>query len=289
MLDESKPEPPRAIAATDLPTTLNYPIIAIGDLHGQRPELERLVERLERLEEWSECALVFLGDFVDRGPDVRGTIELVLDLLQRRPGGSATLGNHDLALVRAARLDDGPPSDYWIKRYQSRYDHVQTFQSYLGRPAQHGADAWLADLDALKAAIPDHQRRFLASLPWVVEANSHLFLHCGLSPELTASPAEQVEALRRRSWDRAALRPIGGTTTEQLWEPEYPAWIGADRTLADSPLAYPGKTQVTGHAQVAQPQADAVRIRLDTSGGAGTLSACLLQSADAEPRFIQSD
>jgi serine/threonine protein phosphatase 1 len=289
VLDESTPGPPRAIAATDLPTTLNYPIIAIGDLHGQRSELERLLERLERLEEWSECALVFLGDFVDRGPDVRGTIELVLDLLQRRPGGSATLGNHDLALVRATRLDDGPPSAYWTRRYQSRYDHIQTFQSYLGRPARRETDAWLADLDALKAAMPERQRRFLASLPWVVEADSHLFLHCGLSPELAASPEEQVESLRQRSWDRAALRPISGTPTERLWEPEYPVWIGADRTLSESPLAYPGRTQVTGHDQVAQPHANAARIRLDTSGGTGTLSACLLQSADAEPRFIQSD
>ena len=119
------PAPPAKIGVFEmtLPTSLNYPIIAIADLHGQLDQLERLVTRLELVSEWDDCALVFLGDFVDRGEDVPGTIDLVLDLLSRRPGGSAILGNHDLALVRAARLDDGPPSPYWIESYLRRYDH----------------------------------------------------------------------------------------------------------------------------------------------------------------------
>ena len=91
-----------------LPTNLDYPIIAIADLHGQSDQLKQLVTRLNRISEWDDCALVFLGDYVDRGEDVPGTIDMVLELLSRRPGGSAVLGNHDLALLRAARLDDGP-------------------------------------------------------------------------------------------------------------------------------------------------------------------------------------
>ena len=116
-----------------MPTSLNYPIIAIADLHGQHDQLKRLIARLEDLPDWTDCALVFLGDFVDRGEDVPGTIDMVLDVLSRPSGGSAILGNHDLALVRAARLDDGPPSPYWIESYLRRYDHDQTFLGYLGR------------------------------------------------------------------------------------------------------------------------------------------------------------
>jgi serine/threonine protein phosphatase 1 len=96
----------------ELPTDLSYPIIVLADLHGQRLELERLVKKLEKLAEWPECALVFLGDFVDRGTNVRGTIDLVIELLRRSPGGSAVMGNHDLALIRAARLDGGSPSPF---------------------------------------------------------------------------------------------------------------------------------------------------------------------------------
>ena len=270
-----------------LPTNLDYPIIAIADLHGQLEQLERLVARLEMISEWDDCALVFLGDYVDRGEDVPATIDMVLELLSRRPGGSAVLGNHDLALVRAARLDDGPPSPYWIESYLHRYDHEQTFLGYLGRRPNHDGSQWESDLAELKGAIPAEHRAFLVSLPWVVESPGHLFLHCGLSPELGASPLEQVAAMHLKRWDRSTLNP-SGTKTDLLWQDEYPVWIGADKNLSKTPLEFPGKIQVTGHVQVSKPEVNPTRIRLDTSGGFGHLTACLLRSADAEPEFISS-
>ncbi len=269
------------------PTNLDYPVIAVGDLHGQRDELVRLVERLETLPEWPVCALVFLGDFVDRGPDVRGTIDLVMELLRRPAGGSAVMGNHDLALVRAARLDDGPVSSYWLDRYRTRYDHAETFEGYLGRQAMTSGSTWQKDLDKLREAMPAEHKDFLASLPWVVETPGHVFVHCGLSPELGVGPEQQVNALRAGRWDRLSLKPVPGTNTDKLWEDEYPVWLGADRGLSVSPLAYPGKVQVTGHVRVGRPDVNGVRIRLDTSGGSGKLTACLLKAAEAVPEFVQ--
>ena len=272
----------------DLPRTLDYPIVAIGDLHGQRDELERLVEKLEALPEWPDCALVFLGDFVDRGP--------------RRPGDDRPRDGIAAASRRAVRPSwatttspwsgppgstADPPSPYWVDRYRTRYDHHETFEGYLGRTAMTWGGAWEKDLDALREAIPEEHRDFLASLPWLVEAPGHLFLHNGLSHELVATAEEQVEALRARRWDRSLLRPIPGTATDMLWEPEYPVWLGADRGLSESPLPHPGKVQVTGHDRVRRPDVNDVRIRLDTSGGVGTLTACLLRSAAAEPVFMQ--
>lgn len=269
-----------------LPTNLDYPIIAIADLHGQLEQLERLIAQLEMISEWDDCALVFLGDYVDRGEDVPGTIDMVRELLSRRPGGSAVLGNHDLALVRATRLDDGPPSSYWIEGYLKRYDHEQTFVDYLGRTPSHGESQWESDLEELKGAIPAEQRSFLISLPWVVESSGHLFLHCGLSPELGANPLEQGAAMHLKRWDRCSLNPVEGTDTDLLWQPEYPVWIGADKNLSKTPVGFPGKIQVTGHVVVKKPDVNSTRIRLDTSGGLGYLTACLLRSADAGPEFI---
>jgi serine/threonine protein phosphatase 1 len=272
----------------DLPTTLNYPIIAIGDLHGQHEDLRRLIETLEPLPEWPECALVFLGDFVDRNPGVKEAIDLVLELLRRPGGGSAVMGNHDLALVRAARLDGGPASPYRVERYRNRYDHQETFESYLGRTAMTWGNAWEEELEALREAMPDQHRAFLSSLLWVFEAPGHLLLHNGLSDELRATPEEQVEALRSKRWERSLLGPIPGTETDRLWQNDYPVWLGADRGLSESPLPYPGKVQVTGHKPVRRPDASDVRIRIDTSGGIGKLTACLLRSAEADPEFVSS-
>lgn len=273
---------------TDLASNLDYPLIAIADLHGQRAELERLVARLEELPEWDDCALVFLGDYVDRGDDVPGTVDLVLDLLNRPAGGAAVLGNHDLALTRAARLDGGPASPYWVESYRTRFDYNETFLGYLGRRPKTDGGHWKRELDELREAMPERHRAFLASLPWVVESPGHLFLHCGLSPELGASAAEQVAAMRGKRWSRGELRPRAGSNTDALWRPEYPVWIGADRSLSKRPLPHPGKIQVTGHVRISKPDANATRIRLDTSGGFGRLTACLLRSAVAEPLFIAS-
>lgn len=271
-----------------LTTTLDYPIVAIGDLHGQFDDLKRLIGRLEVLPEWPEVALVFLGDFVDRNNMVRETINYVLELLRRPAGGAAVKGNHDLALIRAATLDGGSPSPFWMHHYRDRYDHQETFESYLGRTAMSWGDAWEKDLAALREAIPEEHKDFLTSLPWVVESPGHLFLHNGLSNELGASPEEQVEAMRAKQWDRKLLRPVPGTATDRLWQDDYPVWLGADRRLSESPLPHPGKVQVTGHDRVRRPDANDVRIRIDTSGGRGVLTACLLRSATAEPVFLQS-
>lgn len=273
----------------ELVSDLAYPLIAIADPHGQRSELERLVARLETLPEWDDCALVFLGDYVDRGEDVPGTIDLVHDLLERPAGGSAVLGNHDLALARAARLDEGPPSPYWTESYRLRYDHDQTFLGYLGRRPNKDQGVWKRELDELREAMPELHRAFLGSLPWVVESPGHLFLHGGLSPELGASAEEQVAAMRAKRWSKGAMRPRAGSNTRLLWQREYPVWIGADKSLSKHPLPHPGKVQVTGHVRVSKPDANAVRIRIDTSGGFGRLTACLLRSADADPIFVTAD
>src|SRR5438067_13210088 len=102
------------------------------------------------------------------------------------------MGNHDLALVKAAGLG-GPPSEYWVRRYGSVYDHKWTFRSYLGRsPDYLPAGRWEKELADLKAAIPAAHREFLANLPWVAEAAGHIFLHNGLSPELDCTPEAQL-------------------------------------------------------------------------------------------------
>jgi serine/threonine protein phosphatase 1 len=274
-----------------LPVTVEYPVVAVGDLHGRVEWLDKLVAKLRSLPEWPAARLVFLGDFVDRWPRVRELVDRVRALIAERPGSTAVMGNHDLALVRAAGLDDRPPSEYWVRRYADAYDHEPTFESYLGRtPDYASAEDWRADLAALKAAMPAAHREFLSSLPWAVEAEGHLFLHNGLSPELDCPAAVQVECLRRRQWDRAVVGPKFGTDTDRLFTPEYPVWLGADKKLSADPLPLPGKIQVTGHVQVPTPDANPVRIRIDTSGGTREpLTACLLRGPGEPPEFVFSN
>ena len=265
---------------------LAYPIIAVGDLHGQLGWLNKLLAKLERLPEWPAASVVFLGDLVDRGPDVTGTVERVMGLLAEK-GGACVMGNHDLALVRAAGLSADPPGD-WPHRYRVNYDHEPTFRGYVGRGWRRGPD-WAADLAELRAAMPAAHREFLAGLPWVAEAEGYVFLHNGLSPSLDEPAGVQLELLRRRRWD-GFVTPRLGTKTATDFNPAYPVWLGADKTLSADPLPLPGRVQVTGHTRVSVPEVNAVRIRLDTSGGTGEpLTACLLRGPAEPPAFVTSD
>lgn len=274
-----------------LPSQIDYPIIAIGDLHGRVKWLDKLIAKLRLRPEWPHAKLVFLGDLVDRTESVKQLVSRVLRLLGEKPGSTCVMGNHDLALVNAAGLHDREPPAYWVERYASSYDHNPTFLSYLGRtPDYMPAGRWEQDLADLKAAMPAEHRDFLASLPWVAEAEGHIFLHNGLSRELDCPAALQVECLHRKIWNRAVVNPRFGTDTDRLFQPEYPVWLGADKKLSANPLPLAGKVQVTGHVKVDAPDANNVRIRIDTSGGiCEPLTACVLAGATDAPVFVFSD
>jgi serine/threonine protein phosphatase 1 len=276
----------------NLPTTVEYPAIAIGDLHGRVEWLDKLVAKLERLPEWTTARLVFLGDLVDRTDTVKQLVSRVIELIAAKPGSTCVMGNHDMALVNAAGLHDRPAPAYWVERYGAVYEHKWTFRSYLDgySPDYLPAGRWQEELATLKAAIPVDHRAFLANLPWVAQAEGHIFIHNGLSPELDCTPSVQLECLRRKVWDKAVVQPRFGTNTDRLFTPDYPVWLGADRNLSDRPLPYSGKVQVSGHMRVDAPDASAVRVRIDTSGGVvEPLTACVLRGPAEPPEFVFSN
>lgn len=271
-----------------LPTQLDYPIIAVGDLHGQLGFLDRLLAKLRTHEVWPAARLVFLGDLVDRGPDVKGTVQRVMDVLAEKPGSTCVMGNHDFALANAIGLL-GERTDYWVRKYCD-YDHEPTFSTYLGHELVYREfDKWRRDLDSLRDAMPESHHEFLRGLPWLAEASGHLFLHSGLSAELNEPAEIQLHALRMRRW-ADVVSPKVGTNTARQWQTHYPVWLGADKRCNANPLPVPGRVQVVGHVKVDAPEVNAVRIRLDTSGGVSEpLTAAVLRSASATPEFVTSN
>jgi hypothetical protein len=97
------------------PAGADRPLYVIGDVHGQRVELMSLLLESGIVDEqlhWaaSDAQVWFVGDYVDRGPDGIGTIDLVIELgaTASTAGGRADglLGNHDLLLLMAHRFGD---------------------------------------------------------------------------------------------------------------------------------------------------------------------------------------
>ena len=76
---------------------------AIGDIHGCLDKLQDLVKRcqLDAAAEKQTAKFVFLGDYIDRGPDSRGVVEFLINLQSQQPDLIICLaGNHEeLALA----------------------------------------------------------------------------------------------------------------------------------------------------------------------------------------------
>ena len=72
----------------------------IGDIHGHAAELVQLLETLGYsrrggLYRHPERRIIFLGDFIDRGPQIRQVLEIVRPMIESE-SALAVMGNHEL-------------------------------------------------------------------------------------------------------------------------------------------------------------------------------------------------
>jgi serine/threonine protein phosphatase 1 len=234
---------------TKLATRIQGPVAVIGDVHGQVDQLQTILDQLSELPDAEARWIVFIGDFVDRGPDPCGAVDMFARTLRRHSRTTAVCGNHEFAMCGALKWI--PVADFcqWDVRWVAQYDSETTFASY---GVEHG------DLPGLAAAVPEKHRQLLVDLPWAVWHPQFLFVHAGLDP---SSPYElQRRVLEKR--DFSLNRP------QWLCSKEY---VEADPP-PDCPL-----TVVSGHVRVPAVQLRKRRILIDTTGGTeGDLSCVLL-------------
>lgn len=135
--------------------------LAVGDVHGCLTQLDAL---LAAVAPTPADVLVFLGDYVDRGPDSRGVLDRLIALR-----GTHRLvclrGNHELMMVRSRESRD--ERTMWLQ-----VGGAECLRSYGERPGRAGT------LDDVPAA----HWRFLERdcVNWY-ETATHIFVHAGLA------------------------------------------------------------------------------------------------------------
>ncbi len=183
-------------------------LYAVGDIHG---ELRKLEDLLEALPLGADDRLIFLGDYVDRGPDSCAVVSRLLEL-SRRVSCTFLLGNHE-----------------------------SMFLDFLGwrSPAYFGGDAFLMNggdrtlasygyfsspnPDKASFELPPAHADFFRSLKLFHQEGDYLFVHAGLA-ERALSEGDLGYALRQ------------SRAEDLLW----------NRTTADLPHTL-GVTIVYGH------------------------------------------
>jgi len=155
-------------------------LFAIGDIHGRHDLLDALLKRISRhiaAGPLADNILVFLGDYVDRGPASRAVIERLCGLEGKTGWRCVFLrGNHDQAVCEFLQN----PSYYSAWR---GYGAAETLLSYGVMPprfenASDFARAW----DDFSRQFPPHHLAFFDGLKYFHVEDDYLFVHAGVRP-----------------------------------------------------------------------------------------------------------
>ncbi len=162
-------------------------LIAIGDVHGCAQTLDRM---LERLSPTAEDHLVFVGDYVDRGPDSRGVIERLLNLSGRQRC-TFLRGNHEALMLTYL---DGLDGDLWFAN-----GGIATLRSYQsgGQPLE----------------IPESHVDFVRRTQLYLDTPEFFFVHAGLRAEMSIADNLARYGENVLLWERGHL-----AADEVAWE-----------------------------------------------------------------------
>jgi serine/threonine protein phosphatase 1 len=230
-------------------------VYAVGDIHGRADLLALLLEQIEadaaRSARAERRSLVFVGDYIDRGPDSRRVVEL-LGALPQGFDAHFLKGNHEAILLDFLR--DPSCLGQWLAN-----GAAATFESYgvdVAGLVRAGAEpeSWqTAFLDEL----PEEHRRFFESLELMVALGDYLFVHAGVRPSV----------------------PL------EAQDPQDLVWIRGEFLRSGENF---GKVVVHGHTPTAVPEMRENRIGIDT-GAVFTNRLTALRLQDGSRRLLQTE
>jgi serine/threonine protein phosphatase 1 len=196
---------------------------------------------------FDNAVTIFLGDYIDRGPDSKAVIE-------RLASGEwptsiiALAGNHEEFLLTF--LDEPGSLDFWRSQ-----GGLQTLHSYgvNVRPAMAGRD--FEEIQAeFKVRFPKPHRDFLETLKVSAPIGDYFFCHAGVRPGVALDRQTRDDLLNIRE-------PFLSSDVEH------------------------GKTVVHGHTPSVAPEIRPNRIGIDTGAYATDRLTCLVLEKD-EQRFL---
>jgi serine/threonine protein phosphatase 1 len=231
-------------------------VYAIGDVHGRLDLLEDLLVRIredagQHLADTTR-SLIFLGDYVDRGPESRGVVDAVM--ADPLPGFTTVrlMGNHEEALL--SFLDGESDGLDWLS-----FGGLETLLSY-GVPLRslpNTGEAVRALQTALIEAVPERHVTFFRRCLLHYAVGDYVFVHAGVRPGITLERQSQTDLL----------------------------WIRDDFLRVRAPL--PGHVVVHGHTICDLPQNRSHRINIDTGAFVSGRLTCLVLRG-TERRFLST-
>ncbi len=152
-------------------------LYAIGDIHGSLESLERLMEKINP--DLERDRLLFVGDYIDRGPRAKGVVDYIIRLKNLAPPGQVIClkGNHEAMF-----------QDF----LQGREKELFLFNGGLATLEDYWGDDWV---DAEGLALPPDHRQFYQDLQLYYETADYIFVHGGLKPGVALADQQEADML----------------------------------------------------------------------------------------------
>lgn len=166
-------------------------IYAVGDIHGCLDQLEMLLDEMQP--DLEQDVLLFVGDYIDRGPDSRGVVDYVLKLREKYPRGHIIClkGNHEAMFL-----------DF----LEGREREMFLFNGGLGTLRDYWGNNW----DSLEELLlPPEHARFYQELRPYYETPDYIFVHGGLKPGVSLGEQEEKDLLWIRGEFITSLEDFG--------------------------------------------------------------------------------
>lgn len=158
------------MAASTVTEVSGERVFVIGDIHGCSDEPALILRHLESQEGLKETDLiVMLGDYIDRGPDGKGVIDLALDLKRRFPNTRFLKGNHEDMLLDFLGFGGHLGQAFLYN------GGLETIQSY-------GISVFAPPSEMISAMPPDHFKFFCELDNILAVDNDFVCVHAGLNP-----------------------------------------------------------------------------------------------------------
>ena len=229
-------------------------VYAIGDIHGRSDLLSRILALIEQdaaSHDASQKTLIFMGDYVDRGPESRGVIETLLHGLPKHFKGRFLKGNHEQLLLDVLR--DPQRVEHWRRNGGDATMRSYGVDVHLLQTAEARPERWR---DAFVDALPQSHLAFLQGLRLQHTVGDYFFVHAGVRPGV----------------------PLGMQSANDL------LWIRGDFLESTGPF---GKVVVHGHTPGPEPVVKSNRIGIDT-GAVFTGRLTALRLINDEVSFLQT-
>lgn len=163
---------------------------AIGDIHGCLDKVRRLLDLLRY--DPAADRLIFLGDYIDRGPESKGVLDLMMRLQDENPANVFLMGNHEdnfLTYMQTCMSRAG--ASYWLTEPFLAGGGVATLRSYcpgLGDPYA----------ERLLEHIPPAHLVFLEALQLYWTNDDYIAVHAGVRPGVPLERQYENDLLRIR-------------------------------------------------------------------------------------------